>query len=202
MGVDGGTGLFGLQITGKDSVGLNGISLMAGNMEAGGAFDVLVVNADLRFGGWFAKPFVGGFIGYKAVGFDESELNGQIDSLFGSVVRQQPNDNVWEILHGPVVGLAGYYPLKWSYPEIAKPEWSLEDIRIYYRVGFVPILMLGHLDGEEADSVEKGTGMTIEVGALLDFSRSNLRLGYRSETLEGAGNADEKFSGIVLGMDF
>lgn len=197
-------GMFGLDVEESGISTFGGARVMAGKYDVG-QDSSWRVDADLRIGHWFKKPLVGGFVGYHVMAFDISDLE---EPLFGSTLHEGGSFPHWELLHGPVVGVKGSYPLSNIMP--LGGEKQTYDLALYYDSGFVPWLSTEVLSGvDDYSKGEGGQSWHAEAGLMLTHdtldqeqsgARITLRGAYRYQEIMGMGKKNGTFSGLIAGL--
>ena len=194
-------GMLGFDWRGSGVSGFGGFSAMAGECGMDGV-SFWRIDTSLTVGHWFVNPFVGGFLGYTAVGVDASDLE---NTVFLESAESSFSD--WEVLHGPVLGFKGAIPLRYFFGEGKEPAL---DVAAYYRGAFTPILMADSThDGVHVKSRD-GRAWDAEVGLVLlhdtmpnrKGGRLILRCGWRHQEILSSKTKNDRISGIVLGLSF
>ncbi|MBA4386631.1 MAG: hypothetical protein C0404_01550 [Verrucomicrobia bacterium] len=177
--IDGQTGMWGIE----------GASIGEDNYVAGGFLlgqfsyhNENFVRGDIngKLGHWFSKPFIGADIGYKIRVYDAP---GSDDTTF---------------IHGPMIGVKGFFPLSYFDKEVIK-GW---DFAPYYVFGYSPATMKSK--SEDEPNVSNATAKTIEIGMEITHLKKGLtmKLGYRNEKVSKLGNSDEELSGLLIQLVF
>lgn len=194
-------GMLGFDWRGSGVSGFGGLAAMAGECGVDGV-SFWRIDTDLTVGHWFVNPFVGGYVGYMAIGVDASDLQNTLFLESGG-----PSFSDWEFLHGPLLGLKGAIPLRYFFGADKKPAL---DVAAYYRGAFTPILMADSThDGPHVKSRD-GQAWQVEAGLVLVHDtlpdekggRLILHVGFRHQAILSTKTRDDRISGVTVGLAF